>query len=281
MGITRIGYTGFVVTTAILMVREGVTVEAAGVFLTVALAGKWAYSRLTRTEPPPTSDTLLGAHEAPPLPAPEEVLKTEWITKRELAIVGTIAVVGVILYLSRDKGGSIHVVGSDVSLWVGVKPAESALRVGRHFTYPVPSGPHIGRVHDSAVGVGNDFQLRVQEGESFMVSTSPALCIVRIDMAALKYGQSPGATPPVMARFTNPSKPVLIPQNAFLDVEELPATPPEGPSPSLLTLISCAHARDDKSAWTAVRTRLPAIHELAQRAGYTDEQRELTATDTP
>ncbi|RKH50930.1 hypothetical protein D7X55_11515 [Corallococcus sp. AB049A] len=65
MGITRISYTGFVVATATLMVREGSTVEAVGVFLTVALAGKWAYSRLTRTEPPPTSDTLLGAYNAP------------------------------------------------------------------------------------------------------------------------------------------------------------------------------------------------------------------------
>ncbi|RKH74089.1 hypothetical protein D7X96_00570 [Corallococcus interemptor] len=183
MGITRIGYNGFVVTTAILMVREGVYVEAAGVFLVVALAGKWAYSRLTRTEPPPTSDTLLGAYEAPPPPPAEEVLKTEWITKRELGILAAVAVVGGILFLNRDKGGFIHVMGGRVRLSVDFKDLEPIHQVGRHFTYSIPSGSHRVGLWDAEIGGNSRYlQVDVRDDEAFMLSVNPDLCIVQVDM---------------------------------------------------------------------------------------------------
>lgn len=272
MGITRIGYNGFVVATAILMVREGVYVEAAGAFLVVAFAGKWAYRRLTRTEPPPTSDTLLGTHEAPPPPVSEDLPKTEWITKRELGILAAVALVGGILYLTRDKGGFIHVVGGKVRVSVDFKDPEPLHQVGRHFTFPIPSGPHRVGVWDAEVGGSSRyFQVDVHEGEAFMLSAGPDPCIVQVDMGTLKYGQPlrPDSLP-VQARFLKPWTPVLIPPNAFLGVAELPDIRPEGASPSLLTPIPCTQAQDDRSAWAAVRASLPVVQEWAQRAGYSD-----------
>ncbi|MGE6763309.1 hypothetical protein ACQKGO_35195 [Corallococcus interemptor] len=285
MGITRYNYTGFTLATFALMLVKG-NKTGAWVFLTVALLGKWAYSRLTPTGPPPTSDTLLGAHEVTPPSPPEEVLKTEWITKREVGILAAVAVGGALVFLARDTGGFIHVVGSDVSLVVDVNKVEPLRQLGRHVVYPVASGLHPIRVHDAAVGVLQTLEVDVREGDAFMVSTSPALCIVRVDMTALKYGLSPGSKPalPIMKRFTNSSVPVRIPQNAFLDVTELPDTPPEGPSPSLLTLVRCDQARDDSRAWDTVRTSLPVVQEWARRAGYPDvssTREEAQAHETP
>ncbi|WP_426750253.1 hypothetical protein [Myxococcus sp. Y35] len=110
-----------------------------------------------------------------------------------------------------------------------------------------------------------------------MLSPSPTLCIVQVDMATLKYGQPsmPNGdvvrATPVLERFTETSTPVRIPPNAFLDVEELPDTRPKGPSPSLLTLIPCAQAQDNTRAWVAVRTSDPIVDAWARRAGYAAE----------
>ncbi|NOJ95803.1 hypothetical protein D7W82_15830 [Corallococcus sp. CA049B] len=129
MNFRRNNFLWFVFVTTVLLLRAGNTVGA-GVFATVALAGRWAYFRLTQG-PPPTSDTLLGAYEAPPPPPAEESLKTQWITKRELGILVAVAVVGGALYLTRDKGGFIHVVGSNLLVSVDYEQVEPLHRVDR------------------------------------------------------------------------------------------------------------------------------------------------------
>lgn len=282
MNFRRNNFLWFVFVTTVLLLRAGNPVGA-GVFATVALAGRWAYFRLTQG-PPPTSDTLLGAYEAPPPPPAEESLKTQWITKRELGILVAVAVVGGALYLTRDKGGFIHVVGSNLLVSVDDEQVEPLHRVDRHLTYRIPSGAHRVGLYDPAVGgSGRRLQVEVREGEAFMLSTSPDLCIVQVDMATLKYSQplrKDAVALPVLARFTETLTPVRIPPNAFLDVAELPGTRPEGPSPSLLTPIPCPQAQDDPSAWDAVRTSIPIIQVWAWRAGYTDAQ-PAQARETP
>ncbi|WP_426750238.1 hypothetical protein [Myxococcus sp. Y35] len=105
-------------TALFLLHRNGVAVEVLVALLALGLLGTWVYARYIRTSPPPNSDTLLGAYEPPPPPRSEEVLKTQWLTKRELGILAAVALVGGILFLTRDKGGTLHVVASGVYLLV-------------------------------------------------------------------------------------------------------------------------------------------------------------------